>query len=494
MIDKNLSFSTKNHVIKPETALLPIWSLFLIILSAVSAVSQTPLQLKPCQINGVKEKVLCGTYEVFENRPARKGRKIPLNIVVLQSLSSNPAPDPLVALAGGPGQAATDGAANDAQRFAEIRRERDILLVDQRGTGRSNKLTCELGNLNQTIQAFVGGEFLLEKLAACRAELEKHADLRFYTTPVAMDDLEEICRQLGYKKINLYGGSYGANAALVYLQRHPENVRTVTLRAISSLNLLNSSKYSQETLDRLFADCAKDASCANAYPNLRQDFQTVLERLGQTPVKVSAKDPRTGESIEIPVTRNLFAGAINRFLNDSGAQRGIPSGIKRSIDGDFQFMRSFAGQLAGITNFFSFGMNLSITCPEGRQQFSEKDITNAVKGTFRGDALIKSVSNICKEWPRGTLPKNYFEPVKSAVPVLIFSGMIDPSNPAAEGDRISKYLPNSLHLKMEGIAHDFPGCGLKVTAQFIALGTTQNLDSSCIKELRRQPFVIPNKP
>jgi len=148
--------------------------------------------------------------------------------------------------------------------------------------------------------------------------------------------------------------------------------------------------------------------------------------------------------------------------------------------------------MAGITDIFSLGMNLSITCPEGASRFSEKDIAGAAKDTFRGDTLIRSVYGICREWPRGELPRDYFKQVRSNVPVLIFSGAIDPGNPAAEGDRIAKYLPNSLHLKMNGIAHDFPPCGLKVMSQFIPAGSVQNLDTSCINELKRQSFIVPS--
>jgi pimeloyl-ACP methyl ester carboxylesterase len=471
----------------------PALIIWLIIFTGSANTQSNPskLPLKPCQINGIKEEVLCGTHEVYENREAKEGRKISLKIVVLPALTSPALPDPLFALAGGPGQAATDGAANDAQRFAEIRKNRDIVLIDQRGTGGSNKLKCELGRLDETVNAFVAGDFSLEKAVQCRAQLERNADLRFYTTPIAMDDLDEVRNWLGYQKINVYGGSYGANAAMVYLQRHPKNVRTVALRAISSQSLLNNPRFSQQTLDRLFDDCAKDANCLKAYPNLRADFQTVLDNLDKTPQKVSAKDSRTGETVEILVTRKLFAGAINRFLNDSNSQRSVPSGIQRAVKGDYSFMGNFAGQFSNISDAFSLGMNLSITCPEGGRQFKEKEIEGASKGTFQGDTLVRSVFNICQKWTNPKLPKNYFAPIKSDIPVLIFSGTIDPSNPVEEGDRIAKYLPNSLHLKMEGIAHDFPACGYGIMAQFINTGSKESLNVACLNELKRKPFVIP---
>lgn len=491
-MNKKFVFSTPSDKYKTYTFGL-IFGLFSIFTITVTGQQiSTGFSLKPCQVTGIKEEILCGKYEVYENREAKKGRKIQLNIVKLPALNSPALPDPLFVLAGGPGQAAAGGATGDAQRFAEIRKTRDIVLVDQRGTGGSNKLKCDLGKLDETVNAFVTGDFSPEKLYLCRTELEKYADLRFYTTPIAMDDLDEIRQWLGYKLINLYGGSYGANAAMVYLQRHPKSVRTVTLRAISSLNLLHSARFSQQTLDYLFDDCAKDPNCKQAYPNLREDFQTVLDNLNKNPQKVSAKDSRNGETVEIQVTRKLFAGAINRLLNDSNAQRNIPSIIQQAMKGDYTFLGNFAGQLSNISDVFSLGMNLSITCPEGVGQFTEKEIEGATKGTFQGDTLVRSVLNVCQKWTLGKLPKNYFKPIKSKVPVLIFSGLIDPSNPAEEGNGITKYLPNSLHLKMEGIAHDFPSCGYTVMTQFILSGRKENLETNCLKELKRKPFIVPN--
>lgn len=291
------------------------------------------LPLKPCRVPGHNEEVLCGTLEVYENREARKGRKIGLNVVVLPALTSTPAPDPLFPLTGGPGQAAT---AVFMGGFADIRRERDVVLVDQRGTGKSNQLNCEVADINELVQAVVGAGVPVRMLKQCREQLEEHADLRFYSTPIAADDLDDVRAWLGYERINLYGGSYGTRPALAYLQQYPRRVRTVTLRAVYSPSYpLYSSRDTEQSLDRLFDDCAKDTLCAKAFPNLRQDLQIVLRRLAESPAKLRAPDPKTNQTIELTISRDVFAGALRQALYDTDLQRFIPVGIKRALNNDF---------------------------------------------------------------------------------------------------------------------------------------------------------------
>ena len=453
---------------------------------------QSRLPLEPCRVGGMKEEILCGTHEVYENREARKGRRIPLNVMVIPALSPRPAPDPLFVLVGGPGQAATDGAEAFSQLFAEVRQNRDIVLVDQRGTGRSNRLDCTLASVNDAIQAFVAYDIPRDQIRRCRAELERKADLRFYTTPVAMDDLDEVRAWLGYEKINVYGGSYGTRAALVYLSRHPERVRTLTLRAVFSLNLLYSPRDAQAALDRLFDDCAKDAACSRAYPNLRADFQTVLERLAKSPARITVKDPRTNQPAEVVITRDAFAGGVRRLLYDTGAQRSIPYFITRALAGDFKPYESVVGPTLGLLGALSLGMNLSVTCPEGMSRVKPSDVERATRGTFLGAHMANGIIGACREWARPPLPKSYFEPVRSDVPALIFSGVLDPQTPPVWGAEVARHLPNSRHVVMEGIAHGpFPPCAVKLMARFVETADAKSLDTACVSELRRPPFIVP---
>ena len=448
--------------------------------------------LHPCRVPGVNEEVRCGTYEVYEDRQTRRGRKIPLNVVVLPALNPAPAADPLFPLTGGPGQAAT---AVFSGWFADIRCERDVVLVDQRGTGGSNRLNCEFPDTGEIIHAFIAGNFPIERVKQCRAELEKKADLRFYTTPIAMDDLDEVRAWLGYQRINLYGGSYGTRPALEYLRRYPHRVRTVTLRAVFPQFIrspLSGARDTEQSLNRLFDDCAKDEACARAFPNLRDELQTVLKRLTVSPAKISVPDSKSGKTIQLEITRNFFAGAVRRALYDSNHQRAIPAAIHSALAGDFSIIAPFIGQASGAFGSLSTGMALCVTCSEDVSQVSPGELAREAQGTLITSEMAQSLIDVCKVWPRGKIPADYTRPIKSKVPVLIFSGALDPATPPVWATEVAKHLPNSLHIVMDGIAHSpFPGCASNLMSRFIYTGTTKGLDTGCVDGLRRPPFLIP---
>ncbi|HEU4796969.1 MAG TPA: alpha/beta fold hydrolase, partial [Pyrinomonadaceae bacterium] len=202
------------------------------------------LALKPCEIRGAKD-AKCGTLEVFENRASRKGRKIPLNILVLPATGQTRGPDPLFYFVGGPGSAATEDAPGIAQILAGVRQHRDLVFVDQRGTGKSNPLNCDLFDLADP-QSFFGAFLPLEAVRKCRQQLEPKADLTLYTTNIAMDDIDDVRAALGYDQINLMGGSYGTRAALVYLRRHPKHVRAVVLHGVSPTNQFMPLNFAQD--------------------------------------------------------------------------------------------------------------------------------------------------------------------------------------------------------------------------------------------------------
>ena len=187
------------------------------------SVAQEALTLEPCTIQGVLGQVSCGVYEVHEDRAAMSGRKIGINIVVLHATGPASSNDPFVFIPGGPGESATGLAPYLAQAYAGIREDRDILLVDQRGTGGSHPLNCELFGPPGEPQNYLGRFFPIEDVETCRAQLEPNADLELYTTPLAMDDLDDVRAALGYEKLNLFGGSYGTRAVQVYLRRHGEH-------------------------------------------------------------------------------------------------------------------------------------------------------------------------------------------------------------------------------------------------------------------------------
>lgn len=174
-------------------------------LPARGAASPARLQLHACHLEGVQEELRCGAWRVWENREARRGRQIDLRVVVLPAKAARPAPDPVFVLAGGPGQSAVEQAA--AFAGSALRQQRDLVLVDQRGTGGSNPLFCHFYGTPPDPRRVAEEPYAPAAVTSCRRQLEKVADLRLYTTPIAMDDLDDVRAALGYDQIDLFGGS-----------------------------------------------------------------------------------------------------------------------------------------------------------------------------------------------------------------------------------------------------------------------------------------------
>src|SRR5438132_1012342 len=276
------------------------------------------ISLKPCEVSGtreaVKEKVQCGTLDVFEDRSRKTGRRIALKIVVFPATGQDKAADPLFYIPGGPGSSATEDAPFVAQQFATIREHRDLVFVDQRGTGGSNPLNCDLFN-PADLRSYLGDYFPLEDVRKCREQLESKANLKLYTTPIAMDDLDDVRAALGYNQINIIGGSYGTRATQVYLKLHETRVRAIILHGVSPTNQFMPRDFPQHTeraLDGVMADCAADDACRAAFPDLRAEAKSVLEGLLRGPVEVELKRPK--ESIRISLARDLVAEAIRYML------------------------------------------------------------------------------------------------------------------------------------------------------------------------------------
>ena len=289
--------------------------------AAPFAAAQPGVDLEDCRLDGVSVPARCGSLTVYEDRSAGDGRTIDLKIVVIPAVSDNPEPDPLFFLAGGPGQAATEVAGPMLPLLADVRRNRDLVFVDQRGTGGSGRMTCAFFESEVDEQQL--GESLqvdtlpLDDLRECLAEVEAVADPRQYTTPVAMDDLDDVRAALGYETINLYGGSYGTRAGLVYMRRQPDRVRTAVLDGLAPVSMRlpsNVNVDAHRALDRLFADCAADAGCNEAFPDLAQTFARVIANIEANPQRLDATHPRTGEPFGLTLTAAGFAGGLRGVL------------------------------------------------------------------------------------------------------------------------------------------------------------------------------------
>jgi pimeloyl-ACP methyl ester carboxylesterase len=474
-------------------------SLLFLLLALTAAMGRTPapaVEAKPhpCHVPLIAEEVQCATYPVWENRETKSGRKLGLNIVILPAAATGAqrANDPLFILAGGPGQASSETAPGYA-RNKLLRARQHIVFIDQRGTGGSNALDCDLYGDPPDLQKIVTAQFPLDSIEACRAQLSKIADLGLYTTAPAMDDVDEVRQWLGYGKINIWGGSYGSLAAQVYLRRHGANVRAMVLAGVAPVDELVPIHHAwagQRAVDALFAKCKADAACNAAYPHLPEEFQGILDRVRQG-VEVEVRD-RMGQMVKVRPGLTSFAEGIRHSLySDDG--RTFPATIHRAATtGDLTpLVQSVVVLQTMFSKILSMGLELSVVCAEGIPYIDDKMLASETANTFLGDRRVKEQRAACRQWVRGAVPRDVHELVHSDVPVLLLSGARDSVTPPAFAERVAKNLPNSLSVVFPESSHGNWGvCGDRIMAEFLEHGSVKGLDLECVAEQRPTKFMI----
>lgn len=463
------------------------------------AMPSSGIDLGPCPDLGLPAGSLCGTYEVFENRETGVGRKIPLRVAVVPALQpAERLPDPLVLLGGGPGESIVESGGAFDPEIAVLRQRRDILLVDFRGTGGSSPLPCTEISGTPGIQKFLDSFLPAAEVRACRERLEQTADLTQYNAETAVDDLAEVAGALGYTKLNLIGYSYGTRVSMVFLRRHPELARTATLFGVLPTGgrvPLPLARDTQEAFDAVMALCAADAGCHAAFPDPAKDLRKVLKQVEKHPAQIEIQD-ETGAIVTISLSRDGVAQAVRYGLYSANAQRFLPLALRLAAEGNYFLLLElvyFVGQsfVEGVE-----GLYLSATCAEDVPFIQEWEVKDAVKKTFVGDFRIRAQQAACAEWPEMALDAGFLAPVVSDIPVLAFSGELDPTTPAANGVEVVSHLSRGRHLVMPGMGHGAPAgvqgaeCVHGLVTGFVETGAAEGLDASCLANLQRPPFFL----
>ncbi|MCW5845935.1 MAG: alpha/beta fold hydrolase [Anaerolineae bacterium] len=454
---------------------------------------QPTIPLEACRLaSGVAAQ--CGTVTVFENRDTQTGRTIDLNVAVLAATGSSNVvePDPLFLLAGGPGQAAVEVYPNAAFLFEEVNRTRDIVLVDQRGTGDSNGFVCD--NLtDDSLPDDLPDEAAVGLLDACRESLTAQADLTQYTTDRFIEDLEEVRVALDYDAINLYGASYGSRAALAYMRRFPDVIRSAVLDAVAGPDLVlfrDMPRDGQRALDLLFERCAGDEACHAAFPDLRTEYQDLLSQL-EEPQPISVAHPLTNEPLEFRLTRDRLSQYVFNILYSAELQSLLPLLIHHAHEtGDFAplVIQALAvGESAGVYP----GLLYALTCSEDEPLIGSDEARDVPADTSFG-SFAANFQAICATWPRADVAADLRQPLQSDIPALLLSGGADPVTPPAYAETVAATLPNSRHLVVPGYGHGVlaVGCMPRVVAQFIREGNADTLDTGCLEELEPPPFFV----
>ncbi len=452
-----------------------------------------PDWLASCQLDRVDAEALCGSYEVWENRAAERGRRIALNVVVVPASGPEREPDPVFFFSGGPGAAATDAVGSVRQILRGVRDQRDLVFIDQRGTGRSHPLECEEPTGDEPLQAFFG-EFLEEAyVRACLARQD--ADVAQYTTPIAMDDINEVRAALGYQRINLLGGSYGTRAAQVYLRRHPATVRSAVLKGVAPMDMKNPLPFAralEHAVGAVIEACAAEAACNEAYPDLAGDWERSKEYFARGTVRATVEHPETKRREEVTIHRGVYADGVRHILYSIGASRQLPGMIHAAGRGDFDaFAQRELAQAMDFNAMLSSGMFMTVTCAEDLRFITEEDIERETSGTFLGDYRVRRQLAACQIWGWGTgVVETYSEPVRVETPVLLLSGEFDAATPAAGADSVARHLPNGTHIVFPNQSHGFrnPRCETRIIADFIKAASADDLDLACVAETRRPPF------
>jgi pimeloyl-ACP methyl ester carboxylesterase len=463
--------------------------------SSPPVASGTPI-FAPCEIEDLTGTAVytaeCTDFEVAENPDKPDGRRIELRVARVPAINRRRAPDPLFLLAGGPGMGATVLYGNAAPAFARIHRNRDIVLVDQRGTGSSNPLNCDIDDVKMMSAS---ADALSVETERCRAELSKRADLAFYTTTVAVRDLDAVRAALGYEQINLYGSSYGTRVAEHYLRRYPSRVRAVILDGVIAPEEAlgpNTAIDAENALQNVFKRCAQDAHCHKRFGDPAETYRAVRAALDAKAVHVELPDPTTGSPQKIDFGPAHLAVVLRLSTYSSEQAALLPLTLDLANVGNYTpLVGQFLMTVKQLGDVVAYGMHNSVVCTEDVPFYEpEKIDRKKIAATFMGDSQIDALQTLCKGWPRGPLDADLHAPLKSDVPVLLLSGGNDPVTPAANADRARVGLTNSVHLVLPDLGHGQIGapCMDRVMADFLASGASKGLDTSCTKRAKPMPF------
>jgi pimeloyl-ACP methyl ester carboxylesterase len=455
---------------------------------AVAADAGAPLT--ECHVPGIRNSVLCGVLKRPLDPARPDGVKIDLHYVVAPALARRKLPDPVFMLAGGPGQSAISLAPSVLALFSRVNNRRDIVFVDQRGTGQSAPLVCE-DTRRDPLAEQADPERQVADLLACRVRLQAlpYGDLRFFTTVLASQDMDAVRRQLGAERINLIGGSYGTRAALDYLRQFPNAVRRSVIDGVAPPDMVLPASFStdgQSALDAVFTACEGEAACQQAWPNLRAEWTALLASL---PLPTTVAHPRTGAPERVRMSREMVLASVRGPLYSPAMAAALPAAIHAAAQGRFDALLGLGASLgSGRNPLVAMGMHFSVVCSEDVPLLGK---TMDLPGADFGRTGARLYEQVCANWPRGLVPTAFYSVPTSRVPTLVLSGGLDPATPPRHGDRVARALgPAAQHVVVPHAGHGVMGIGCvrDVIYRFIDAaeeGGATHVDAACVKAIPR---------
>ena len=447
------------------------------------------LSVEDCHIKGVKQFVKCGKLTVPENYQKPKDKQIELNFVILPAIDNSEGLEPMMFLAGGPGQAATELAGSILQSFNETRKTRDIIMVDQRGTGKSATLECKDVEIPDPYTS-IAEELNLDDVKKCLTQFEY--DLSQFGSENAIRDFEQVRLALGHEQINLYGGSYGTRAALVYMRLYPQSLRSVVLDSVGPIEVPIGvfGQSAARAFDIVLDNCKNDEACKKAYPNVKQEYKQLIARLEKGPTSIDVTHPRLGTKTELMLTKGKFTSQIRMMLYSPNMHSMIPLMINQTYLENYSPLLGFlaaTSQGMGIYEAVLF----NIVCNEDFPRITDAQWAEDAKNPLDGELSQLAFTAVCQLWPKYQVSEAFFQPVTADIPTLILSGNMDPVTPPSNGDHSDKTLPNSRHIVDMNSAHivNTTKCSSKMIREFFDNIDPQAVDASCLEDSPKPSFV-----
>jgi len=447
------------------------------------------LILENCHVDGVKAQVKCGKLHVPENYNKPDGEQISINFVVLSAIDNSDNKTPLMFLAGGPGQAAAELASGLRHVFNEVRKTRDLILVDQRGTGQSHPLQCE-DAIEQDIYSITPEEFSEQDIRDCLASFS--GDLSQYNSENAIRDFDAVRVALGHEQLNIYGGSYGTRAGLVYMRMFPDSLRSVVLDSVGPIEVPIGlfGQSSARSFNLLLENCQKELSCQKAYPELEKEFKILLTRLKQEPAQVSIAHPRLGTQTKFVISEAKLLGTLRMQLYSVATRSLVPLVIHQAYLGNYMPLAGLVAQSEGGQGIY-LGLLFNITCNEDFPRISETDFELDADNNFGGGDSHFGFKMVCPIWPQYRPSEEFYQTVTADIPTLILSGNLDPVTPPSNGEYSAKSLQNNHHIVVENASHTvaMSTCASDIINEFLSSLKPSELDESCLEDVPSESFM-----
>jgi len=469
------------------------WMLATVVIAALAG----HLRTWPCTAGEARVPSTCGTYAVYENRAARSGRTIELSFIVIKA--EHPSHHAIAWNPGGPGASSTaiadavaDGGA--PRELSAVRDRYDILLVDNRGTGKSAPQLCDFAPVDRAALYFLH-LWPAELVRGCRAKLARTANLSLYTTSIAADDLDELRAALGYPQLVLDGGSYGTRFYLDYARRHPSSVESMVLDGVAPPGLLiiplEDAKGAQDAMRLVIGECRAEVACNARFPSLGSHFDALVRRFDSGFVHVPLEDATSKHVTVLRLSKEVFADRLRQLLYYPSGAAYAPFIIERAYLGDYAPLATMVEVVTqGLSQELADGLNLSVTCAEDLPFITESDVVATSANSFEGDLRVRAQQRACRIWNVASAPRSFVRPVRSDAPILMISGTDDPTSPPSYAQEALRYLSNARILLIRNAGHGTETrCGDRLIVEFICARSAKDLDlKSCESEYHRPPF------